>query len=141
MTYARTAIQDFSTANKLYVNAEVTAYLVVDGEKTNIKANLYNSISGNAKIANPQQLDSFGKFRNPVYIDQPVILTIRNLGNVQDHETGVLEPSIIYSGQGTPEGVVVADRGVMYLRTDGGAGTTLYIKESGDGTNTGWVAK
>lgn len=43
-------------------------------------------------------------------------------------------------GEGTPEGVVVAPVGTAYLRTDGGAGTTLYVKESGTG-NTGWVAK
>jgi len=46
----------------------------------------------------------------------------------------------ILSGTGTPEAVVVAPGGSMFLRTDGGAGTTLYIKESGVG-NTGWVAK
>lgn len=44
------------------------------------------------------------------------------------------------SGTGTPEGAVTASVGSMYTRTDGGAGTTLYIKESGAGT-TGWVAK
>ncbi len=45
-------------------------------------------------------------------------------------------------GAGSPEGVVQADRGTMYLRTDGGAGTTLYVKEVGDmPTSTGWDAK
>lgn len=44
------------------------------------------------------------------------------------------------SGSGTPEGVVTAPVGSMFTRTDGGAGTTLYVKESGAG-NTGWVAK
>lgn len=44
------------------------------------------------------------------------------------------------SGTGTPEGVVVAPVGSLFTRTDGGAGTTLYCKESGAG-NTGWVAK
>ena len=43
-------------------------------------------------------------------------------------------------GVGTPEGLVTANIGSMYLRFDGGANTTLYIKESGTG-NTGWVAK
>lgn len=43
-------------------------------------------------------------------------------------------------GAGTPEGAVAASVGTLYLRTDGGAGTTLYVKESGTG-NTGWVAK
>jgi hypothetical protein len=41
---------------------------------------------------------------------------------------------------GTPEGVVTAPVGSLATRTDGGAATTLYIKESGTG-NTGWVAK
>lgn len=44
------------------------------------------------------------------------------------------------SGAGSPEGVVTAAVGSMYSRTDGGAGTSLYVKESGSG-NTGWVGK
>jgi hypothetical protein len=43
-------------------------------------------------------------------------------------------------GTGSPEGVVTAPVGTAYLRDDGGAGTTLYVKDSGAG-NTGWVAK
>lgn len=44
------------------------------------------------------------------------------------------------SGAGSPEGVLTAPVGSLYTRTDGGASTTLYIKETGTG-NTGWVAK
>lgn len=44
------------------------------------------------------------------------------------------------SGTGTPEGAVTAPAGSMFTRTDGGAATTLYVKETGAG-NTGWVAK
>lgn len=44
------------------------------------------------------------------------------------------------SGNGSPEGVLVAPVGSLYTRTDGGTNSTLYIKESGSG-NTGWVAK
>lgn len=44
------------------------------------------------------------------------------------------------SGTGSPEGVVTAVVGSTYTRTDGGAGTTFYVKESGTG-NTGWVGK
>lgn len=47
---------------------------------------------------------------------------------------------LIYSGTGTPEGAVTAGVGSLFLRTDGGATTTLYVKESGAG-NTGWIAK
>lgn len=43
-------------------------------------------------------------------------------------------------GTGSPESAVTAPVGSLFLRTDGGANTTLYVKESGSG-NTGWVAK
>ncbi len=44
------------------------------------------------------------------------------------------------SGTGSPEGVVIAGVGSLYLRTDGGPVTSLYVKESGTEA-TGWVAK
>jgi hypothetical protein len=56
--------------------------------------------------------------------------------NVISRASGILD--II--GSGDPEGAVTAPVGSMFRRTDGGAGTTLYIKESGTG-NTGWQAK
>ena len=43
-------------------------------------------------------------------------------------------------GSGSPEGSISANPGSLYTDTGGGAGTTLYVKESGTG-NTGWVAK
>lgn len=43
------------------------------------------------------------------------------------------------AGYGSPEGVVTAPIASMFFRLDGGAGTTLYVKESGTG-NTGWAA-
>ncbi len=46
----------------------------------------------------------------------------------------------VYFGTGDPEGVVTANAGSMFLRTDGSTSTTLYIKTSGTG-NTGWTAK
>lgn len=51
-----------------------------------------------------------------------------------------LEDSRVLRGAGSPEGVVAANVGALYSRTDGGAGATLYVKESGTG-NTGWAAK
>jgi hypothetical protein len=53
--------------------------------------------------------------------------------------TGIVYDMVL-TGSGSPEGVVTAVVGKLYTRTDGGAGTTLYVKESGTG-NTGWVAK
>lgn len=45
----------------------------------------------------------------------------------------------IQSGYGSPEGVVSAVRGSLYVQLNG-TGTSLYVKQSGTG-NTGWVAK
>lgn len=45
-----------------------------------------------------------------------------------------------WAGSGSPEGVITDVVGSTYRRTDGGAGTTFYVKESGTG-NTGWVGK
>jgi hypothetical protein len=44
------------------------------------------------------------------------------------------------TGTGSPENVLTASPGSLYLNFSGGAGTTLYVKESGTG-NTGWVGK
>lgn len=49
-------------------------------------------------------------------------------------------PAHIMSGTGDPEGAVTASVGSIFLRTNGGSGSTFYVKESGTG-NTGWDAK
>ena len=48
--------------------------------------------------------------------------------------------ALLKSGTGDPEAVVTASVGSIWIRTDGGTSTTLYVKETGTG-NTGWVAK
>lgn len=48
--------------------------------------------------------------------------------------------TIFRTGTGSPESVVTAPIGSLWLRTDGSTSTTLYIKTSGAG-NTGWTAK
>ena len=55
------------------------------------------------------------------------------------HRTVHNELGYIKRGSGSPEGVVTADIGSVFIRSDGGSATTVYIKESGSG-NTGWVA-
>lgn len=59
------------------------------------------------------------------------------LGRLYLNESGTI---VIARGSGSPEGSFEASVGSIYLRSDGGANTTLYVKESGTG-NTGWVAK
>lgn len=46
---------------------------------------------------------------------------------------------VIGSGTGSPEGVVESAQGGMWFRTDGGAGTTIYVKTTGGLSKVGWV--
>lgn len=52
----------------------------------------------------------------------------------------IIMSDLIMRGSGSPEGVISADIGTVFLRTDGSTSTTLYIKTNGTG-NTGWTAK
>lgn len=76
------------------------------------------------------------KFNESRIDDVGVIEAFRELALILDKVTELP----IYTGSGSPESVVSAGIGSLFLRTDGGASTTLYVKESGTGT-TGWVAK
>jgi hypothetical protein len=65
----------------------------------------------------------------------------------RDHPAGtswnhgiVASDILTLRGVGDPEGVITAPVGTLFSRLDGGAGTSLYVKESGTG-NTGWDAK
>jgi len=46
-----------------------------------------------------------------------------------------------FVGSGSPNSSVTASPGSIYRNQAGGTTTTLYVKESGAATNTGWVAK
>ncbi len=46
----------------------------------------------------------------------------------------------VFQGTGDPEGAVIAPVGSLFLRYDGGSGSTLYVKEANTDA-TGWVAK
>jgi hypothetical protein len=68
------------------------------------------------------------------------IVHCSNVGVFSSSSTITISGCTIRAGAGTPEGVVTAAMGSLFLRTDGGASTTLYVKTSGAG-NTGWTAK
>lgn len=54
--------------------------------------------------------------------------------------SGVPGNKAVYSVVGTPEGQITDTVGAVAYRRDGGAGTTMYVKESATGS-TGWAAK
>ena len=62
------------------------------------------------------------------------------IASIQPNAVTLSTGCIVTSGSGTPEGVVTAPVCSLFMRTDGGATTTLYVKTSGSG-NTGWTAK
>lgn len=103
-------------------------------------------LSGTESGANSGSDFAIARFTDAgAFIDAPVqinratglvtLTTARVLGALQLN-TG---PSL-YEGTGSPNGVVTAVVGSLFLRVDGAAGTSLYVKESGTG-NTGWVGK
>lgn len=53
----------------------------------------------------------------------------------------VLQNLPIYTGKGSPEGELRAKLGSLYLNVLGGTSAALYVKETGEETSTGWVAK
>lgn len=61
---------------------------------------------------------------------------------VADSYTNLTNLSImgVLTHSGSPESVFAAPVGAQFRRTDGGAATSFYVKESGTG-NTGWIAK
>ena len=73
---------------------------------------------------------------NTLFGDGTRVSPLRVLSGVNLSASG----PTISAGAGTPESVIIAPVGSLFLRSDGGTGTTLYVKETGSG-NTGWVAK
>lgn len=78
----------------------------------------------------------------PDDLKSPLGLSMLNqmLSKLFDSMPGDGETISVYKGFGSPENVIRAGVGSLYQRLDGGANTTLYVKESGTGA-TGWVAK
>ena len=81
-----------------------------------------------ARTLDPSRLDLAASTDPPATVNSPGPL------GVQGNEAK------LHAGSGTPEGAVAAPVGSLYLRTDGGPGAALYVKETGAG-KTGWAAK
>lgn len=93
--------------------------------------NLYQY--NNTSISSPSLARNFASITNIFGSNQPKM-------QLTD-DTGQILYGNLRSGTGDPNSAIVGSPGDLWLRTDGGAGTTLYVKESGSGTDTGWVGK
>ncbi len=88
-----TTIPDFELSNPLYAGAGVS-FFTVDPTTFAIQttlAALYNDPLGQVPAANPQVLDSTGKFAQAVYCSVPVIATVSGI-NAPSSSTGVIFP-------------------------------------------------
>lgn len=134
-------------------------HINIAAEHITVSGNLIVDCSGNAAIAADSGAKNVSVQNNTIVTGDlglvPVASAIAISGAVVNPVVtdnligaGVPNPSVyslsggIFKGHciGSPEGVINAPVGSLVLRKDGGAGTTMYIKESGN-TNTGWVAK
>jgi hypothetical protein len=71
-----------------------------------------------------------------------ILFSVNPSASIVDNQAEpVLGGAKVLRGTGVPNSAVVGSVGDLFVRTDGGSSTTLYVKESGNGTNTGWVAK
>jgi hypothetical protein len=74
-------------------------------------------------------------------VDPAIVAGVNVSLSQTDEGVEVAAVPFMHRDEGSPEGVIVADRGAVYLRTDGGTTTTMYVKTGGDGLATGWTAK
>lgn len=127
-----------------FQNNSARAYLAMDSltNALNVKS-LTQTAEGSVSF----KIDEGVFFYNSTYSGLPATASAMKIGKNSTTNRSItasgdiaINNSVWSSGAGSPEGVVQASVGSMYTRTDGGAGSTLYVKESGTG-NTGWVAK
>lgn len=117
----------------LNVNAEIAAQLSANPDKR-VKL-VYDGAADEGRVHSGHDGVSF----KPIVLVgsslkyRPSIFTVGAAVDIITAET-------IIQGAGSPEGVITASVGKLFLRSDGGASTTLYVKQSGTG-NTGWIAK
>ena len=93
MAYRRTAIRQFSLANRAYRNAVVTFSKVdpITLVPTGVPAVLYAEPYGAEVAVNPYTMDAEGKFSVPLYVEEPVIAIV-NASSVGVHQTGIIYP-------------------------------------------------
>jgi parallel beta-helix repeat protein len=122
----------------LFAAASITNIELTEGSNDNLM--LWNTLAGDYKDHGLFNIRNEHSFRGNDLGTQPNIYGRLNLNGNRIYDDSDLSDRSILFGKGSPEGVVPARVGSLYLRRNGAPGETLYIKESGVGT-TGWVAK
>ncbi|MBA3841168.1 MAG: hypothetical protein H0X39_00855 [Actinobacteria bacterium] len=138
-TLGRTIILvNADAANQMYIRNNASSSAAANRINTGYGADVIMS----GGLGNSVTLQYFNSVWNVVAISTATPPPVDIQGNTTiEGSLKINGLSRITSGAGTPLGVVYGSPGDMFLRTDGGAGTSLYIKESGASTTAGWVAK
>jgi hypothetical protein len=119
------------------------AVLIATGETRKIKSNTHNTITleenfettGNQdyQVVTPVFLGSANIPFTRLYVSEDIRL---GYGGSNGNQVRYIK-----FGKGSPEGVITANIGSLYLREDGSTDTTLYIKTANNGQATGWTNK
>jgi hypothetical protein len=114
--------------------ANVTDVSVVGNQGDTMDYGIVFEVGGGGGTFNGQLLYAGNNFDSTTGDINNVGVTVRpRIG----FNASLIGPNL-FSGAGSPEGVITARISSMYLRTDGGQATSVYYKESGTG-NTGWI--
>lgn len=134
LTPKTTSIYDVGTPSFKYRDLNISRNALIGGTlgvtgAVTTGALSASSITSAATITAPGWTDNAGGVVDATIYTNP---TVAN--------TGGLDSVKILVGHGTPEAVYTAYPGSLFMRVDGGASTSFYVKTSGTG-NTGWTAK
>ena len=110
---------------------DISSAQVVTINSGHVSGNKFDLLAGN------QQLNYV---RNSLFAGSTIVDVTVSANSRGPSFTSYANNILNWSGTGTPESSITAGIGSQFIRTNGGAGTTFYIKESGTG-NTGWVGK
>lgn len=126
--------------NGLIVNSITSAEAIFEllGGVGNLYVNSFNKLGNTTFLVNVPAAKLFDKGYFNGYDKKGTSLFEDKIPTVEVLAGTMLFFRIILI-TGTPENQIAAPIGTIAVRTDGGANTTLYIKESGTG-DTGWAA-
>ena len=125
-----------------------TVQLQLDVGAQGSRGNVIFSGSGTPPSTPPGSDPIFDAISQFIYGDMYINTASQNLSSIWQYRdvlgvptwVDIIGPDVLFfSGTGTPEGAVAAEVSSLFHRTDGGSGTSVYIKESGSG-DTGWAA-
>lgn len=139
------AIQQGNTMRGKYADAELIMADKLAAPARLVRVKLETS-TGDLVVLNTTTNKEVFRLHNANGMAQAITQTVVAFSNIETPviSVGAVPSTVrtpkILSGVGSPEGVVTAGTGSLYLNASGGVNTTLYVKTSGTG-NTGWTAK